>query len=151
MKNLNNSYRTFDAVKFADNLTTRRKNADISKIPNQFINGIRPKKLTQSVIASMLNITRTAYGSYEQIKCLDSQNNVFVLRNEPSLETICKLAEIFCISTDELLMGTKGKNCLIIPKNEPIPTTFPGRLKYARSLAVSNQSQQPPVQLVVWY
>ncbi len=49
------------------------------------------KELMQEEIAKRLNISTSAYGYYEQG------------RNEPSLETVKKLAEIFGVSTDYLL------------------------------------------------
>ncbi|MGN8646331.1 helix-turn-helix domain-containing protein [Gracilibacillus sp. HCP3S3_G5_1] len=49
------------------------------------------KELMQEDIASKLNISTSAYGYYEQG------------RNEPSLETVKKLAEIFDVTADYLL------------------------------------------------
>ena len=51
----------------------------------------RKRNLTQDDIAKMLDINRVTYYGYETDK------------HEPNLKILCKLAEIFQVSTDYLL------------------------------------------------
>lgn len=51
----------------------------------------KAKKMSQQDVAHLLGINRTTYTKYETGK------------SEPDVSTICHLAEIFAVSTDELL------------------------------------------------
>lgn len=53
----------------------------------------KAKKLTQGQVADVLGLQRTTYTKYETGK------------SEPSLETVCRLAGLFSVTVDELLLG----------------------------------------------
>ncbi len=61
------------------------------KIGNILISLRKAKKLTQEDVARYLNISRQAYCRYENDQ------------REPSLDTLCKLADFYEESTDTLL------------------------------------------------
>ena len=61
------------------------------KIGNILISLRKAKKLTQEDVARYLNISRQAYCRYENDQ------------REPSLDTLCKLADFYEESTDSLL------------------------------------------------
>ena len=61
------------------------------KIGNILISLRKAKKLTQEDVAKYLNISRQAYCRYENDQ------------REPSLDTLCKLADFYEESTDTLL------------------------------------------------
>lgn len=61
------------------------------KIGNILISLRKAKKLTQEDVARYLNISRQAYCRYENDQ------------REPSLDTLCKLADFYEESTDALL------------------------------------------------
>ena len=56
------------------------------------------KKLTKKEVAAFLKINQSTYGKYELGK------------REPDYDTLTKLAELFCVSTDYLLGRTDIKN-----------------------------------------
>lgn len=53
----------------------------------------KEKKLTQGQVADVLGLQRTTYTKYE------------TGRSQPTLDTICRLAELFSVTVDELLLG----------------------------------------------
>ena len=53
----------------------------------------KAKKLTQGQVADALGLQRSSYTKYE------------TGRSEPSLDAVCKLAALFSVTVDELLMG----------------------------------------------
>ena len=58
----------------------------------------KEKGLSQEYIARVLQITQRTYSSYE------------LGQTEPTIQTICKLADIFEITTDELLGHKTSEN-----------------------------------------
>ena len=66
------------------------------------------KDLTQQQLADLLNINRVTYTQYE--------NN----KREPDNNTLCMLADFFCVTIDDLL-GRKFHKGQIISSNHPDP------------------------------
>lgn len=76
---------------------------------NERLRELRLKnKLTQKEVAAFLGITESAYGYYEQG------------RNEPSLQTIKKLAQRYDVSISYILSGSDSEKCLDLTNNPEI-------------------------------
>ena len=56
----------------------------------------KAKKMTQGQVADALGLQRSTYTKYE------------TGRSEPTLNTVCKLAALFSVTVDELLLWERG-------------------------------------------
>lgn len=70
----------------------------------------KEKKMTQQQVADRLCLHRTSYTKYEKDE------------SEPSLETVCKLAAMFSVSLDALLLQNEGGIVDAVPSIIPTET-----------------------------